>query len=86
MVEFIILAICNASFGAWMLTLGYKWEIIPRMAVNARTKLFCKMLNCQFCLTWWTNVGIALAESIGTGNWWLMLLPFVSTKIGLKLL
>lgn len=80
LVNFIIVTIIISSVAAWCLTLGYKWNVIEWVQVHAPCDLIHKMFSCQFCLSWWTCVGLSLVAVIVTCCWWYMLVPFVSTK------
>lgn len=86
MLEFMICSIVEGSLAAFVLTLGYKWDIVYALQEKAKSRLMKELTNCQFCMTFWICVALSLVASVLTGEWVLMLAPMVATKIGLKLL
>ena len=44
-------------------------------------EFFAKMFNCDFCLSFWAGVALAILLAFITGNPTLLLVPFCSTMI-----
>lgn len=82
---FIILAFVISCVSAFLLLLAAKWGLVEWMQVHGND-FFAKMANCDFCLSWWTNVVLCVAIFIVTGEHWYLLMPFVNTIITRKLI
>lgn len=82
-IEFILWSIAVAMVASFLLTLAHKWGIIEWMQVHSRYEIIYKMLNCMFCSCWWTCVVLSIILAVVMWNWWMLLIPFVSTKMAL---
>lgn len=84
--EFVAVAIIIATVDGWLLTLGYKWDIIEWLQSHAPNDLVWKMFDCQYCLSWWSGLLLSGIAALIGGCWWWLLCAFVSTKITQKLI
>jgi len=62
------------------LTLLRKWQVIEWVQVHGN-EFFAKMFNCDFCLSFWAGVALAILLAFITGDPTLLLVPFCSTMI-----
>lgn len=85
MKEFLFYMCVSASVSAFLLLLAVKWKVIEWMQVHGND-FFAKLANCDFCLSWWTNVLLAVAAFMVLGDSHLLLVPFVSTMLTRKLI
>lgn len=79
--EFLSAVILIALLASWMLTLAYKWNIIEWVQVNTHFDIINKMCQCNFCLSWWTCVGLSVSAAIAFGYGIIVVAPFFSTII-----
>lgn len=79
---YVMLAACLAAF---MLLLGKKWGIVERMQVRGN-RFFSAMAHCDFCLSWWLGVLIAVLLALLAAEWRMLLLPFFTTPLARRLL
>lgn len=86
MFEIVFASIAIASVGAWCYTLCEKWGIFMWWQMNTHFSLIEEMLSCQFCRTWWICVVLSLLTAWCIGDVWLLICPFISTKIAQKLI
>lgn len=82
LIGYIIIVSCVT---AWLLTLAKKWGVIEWAAVHSNA-FFNKMLNCDFCLSWWTAWLLTAVLLCVTGDVRTLVVPFVSTCITRRLL
>ena len=85
MTQIIGYIIIVSGAAAWLLTLAHKWRLIEWAAVHSNA-FFNEMLNCDFCLSWWTAWVLVIALFCVTGDYQLAIVPFVSTCITRRLL
>ena len=85
MKTFLFFTVVVALVAAFGLTLLRKWGVVEWVQVHGND-FFNKMFRCDFCLSWWAGVALAILLAIITGNPWLLLVPFCSTMITRKLL
>lgn len=82
---FAIYAALAACLAAFLLLLGKKWGIVERMQVRGN-RFFSAMAHCDFCLSWWLSVLIAVLLALLAAEWRLLLLPFFTTPLARRLL
>lgn len=70
---------------AFVLGLASKWGVLEWAQVHAPTEFFSKLLNCKFCLSFWTGLVISLILSLASGVGWIMFAPVCSTVIAREL-
>lgn len=70
---------------AFLLTLAKKWGIVEYVQVHGND-FFSQMFHCDFCLSFWLGVVLAVLASICTGHPQLLLVPICSTMITRALL
>lgn len=80
MEQFIYCIVIVALIAAFVLTLLRKWGVIEWVQVHGN-EFFAKMFNCDFCLSFWAGVALAILLAFITGNPALLLVPFCSTMI-----
>ena len=80
MEHFIYNIIVVALIAAFVLTLLRKWGVIEWVQIHGN-EFFAKMFNCDFCLSFWAGVALAILLAFITGNPALLLVPFCSTMI-----
>ena len=80
MEHFIYNIIVVALIAAFVLTLLRKWGVIEWVQIHGND-FFSKMFNCDFCLSFWAGVALAILLAFITGNPALLLVPFCSTMI-----
>lgn len=81
MLDFLATSVVLAMAASWVITLGYKWELIEAWQKYTHFELVNKMLGCDFCLSWWTNVVLAIAMAAIVGDYTILAAPFVGTII-----
>nr|DAW08643.1 MAG TPA: Protein of unknown function (DUF1360) [Caudoviricetes sp.] len=80
MIDFIIFTTLLACFAAFILTLLYKWGVVEWLQIHGNN-FFSQMAHCDFCMSWWVCLSLAIGASVLTGNYYLLLAPFFSTII-----
>jgi flagellar biosynthesis protein FliQ len=73
-------AVLVAMLAGWLILLLGKTGLREWGQVHA-PKLVAKMLECDFCLSWWTCLAIILLWVIATGDVRLVLGAFAATPI-----
>lgn len=64
-----------ALFSAFLVILSDKWGIRTAMQVKG-PKIISKMANCDFCICFWTSVGLAVIAAALSGDYcWIMATP-----------
>lgn len=82
---FLIYVILIALASAFVLTLAYKWGVIEWMQVHG-DKIISQMANCDFCLSFWSNVIVCMVVMFFVDDVTIGLAPLFSTMITRKLL
>lgn len=82
---FLISIILIALASAFVLTLAYKWGVIEWMQVHG-DKIISQMANCDFCLSFWSNVIVCMVVMLVVDDVTIGLAPVFSTMITRKLL
>lgn len=82
---FLISIILIALASAFVLTLAYKWGVIEWMQVYG-DKIISQMANCDFCLSFWSNVIVCMVVMLVVDDVTVGLAPLFSTMITRKLL
>lgn len=82
---FLISIILIALASAFVLTLAYKWGVIEWMQVHG-DKIISQMANCDFCLSFWSNVIVCMVVMFFVDDVTIGLAPLFSTMITRKLL
>lgn len=80
MIEFVCTAIIIALIACWVILFITKTGAREYIQVHA-PKLISQMFSCDFCLSWWLCLLLAICFSIGTGNPVIILCAFCSTPI-----
>lgn len=82
---FLISIILIALASAFVLTLAYKWGVIEWMQVHG-DKIISQMANCDFCLSFWSNIIVCMVVMLVVDDVTVGLAPLFSTMITRKLL
>lgn len=82
---FLISILLIALASAFVLTLAYKWGVIEWMQVHG-DKIISQMANCDFCLSFWSNVIVCMVVMLVVDDVTIGLAPVFSTMITRKLL
>jgi hypothetical protein len=82
---FLISIILIALASAFVLTLAYKLGVIEWMQVHG-DKIISQMANCDFCLSFWSNVIVCMVVMLVVDDVTIGLAPVFSTMITRKLL
>lgn len=80
MIDFSIMVMLSALASAFFIMLAKKWGFVEYLQVHG-SDLISKMANCDFCLSWWTNVLFAILLMVCLQDYHLIALPFFSTMI-----
>lgn len=80
MQAFLFYTVVVALVAAFGLTLLRKWQVIEWVQVHGN-EFLAKMFNCDFCLSFWVGVALAILLAFITGTPTLLLVPFCSTMI-----
>ena len=72
-----------ASFGIMFITkIGLRGIIIERCKIRIISKLF----DCDFCLSFWSNVIVCIFLAAFANDWLIVLLPILAAPITRKLI
>lgn len=80
MIQFAFYTAVVALVAAFGLTLLKKWGVIEWVQVHGN-EFFAKMFRCEFCLSFWAGVALAILLAFVTGNPLLLAVPLCSTMI-----
>lgn len=80
MIQFAFYTAVVALVAAFGLTLLKKRGCVEWVQVHGN-EFFAKMFHCDFCLSFWAGVALAILLAFVTGNPALLLVPFCSTMI-----
>lgn len=73
---------CIASF---FIVLAKKWGIVEYLQVHG-SELISEMAHCDFCLSWWACVLLAVVYGFCTGDAMFFGMPFIGTMVSRFLL
>lgn len=85
--DFLTFIAVVALLSAFILLLLAKIGMIDWFIVHG-FRLLSDLAQCQFCLSWWTNVAVTVVACLFFVDWYteILLIPFVATPITRKLL
>lgn len=83
--EFIFYTVMVALLAAFLILLITKFGLREWMQVNG-TKLISDLANCDFCLSFWVGLLLAILLALLSGDLTLMFIPICSTPLTRKLL
>lgn len=75
----------TACVAAFLLLLAYKLGIVEKMQLLG-PDIIAKMAHCDFCMSWWLSVMLAVVFMIIFKDWTFVFVPFVSTPIARRLI
>lgn len=82
----VMTALAVGSFTAWAITLAYKRGWLEKLQAKAPNDTLNQLFSCNYCLSWWLSVAVAIVLLCVTREWCMCFVPFVSTKISTLLL
>lgn len=85
MVNFICFVIVDALAATFCLILARKWGWLEWLQVHAPTEFLSKLLNCNFCTSWWVCLAISLILSVAMKDYTLLLVAPLATPITARL-
>lgn len=77
---FVFYIFVSAFAAAFLLGLLGKWGVVQWLQTHGN-RFFSAMANCNFCLSWWSGVIVAVAIAAATGEAAMLLLPFCTTML-----
>lgn len=84
-INFVCWVAVVALLTAFALGLAVKWGWLEWAQVHAPSDFIGKLLNCKFCLSFWTGLVISLILSVAVGWGWIAAVPLCSTVIAREL-
>lgn len=85
MLTFICIVLCVALAAAFVILFLDRAELRERVVATA-PKLISEMFGCDFCLSWWTCVVLAIIAALIDGEVVILLAPLFATPITRALL
>lgn len=85
MIVILMYAVFVALLAAFFLLLLRKIGVVEYIQVHGNS-FFAQMFSCDFCLSWWSGVVIAILATAISGELSILITPFISTPITRKLL
>lgn len=85
MIEYVVFIVLIALAASFIVMLLAKWGAVEWMQVHG-DNFISKMANCDFCLSFWVNVIIAILVMAFTEDRMLLFVPLFSTMITRKML
>lgn len=86
--DFLLTSVINSLVSAFIISLLRKLGVIERLQVhgiNAKrdsiNDLISRMANCDFCLSWWTNLIVCLVALAILQDPGILTIPFIATPI-----
>lgn len=80
MTQFICTAIIIALIACWLILFITKIGVREYVQVHA-PRLISQLFDCDFCLSWWICLGLAIIFSLIIGNFVLVLSAFCATPL-----
>lgn len=85
MIVILMYAVFIALIAAFFLLLLRKIGVVEYIQVHGNN-FFAQMFSCDFCLSWWSGVVIAILATAISGDLSILITPFISTPITRKML
>lgn len=83
--DYLEIILLISFLSAFIINLAKKWGYVEWLQVHG-CELISKMANCNFCLSWWTNVIFSLLAAIIMQEWQLIFAALFGTMITRQLL
>lgn len=74
-----------ALTAAFIILLLKKWGAIEWLQVHG-SNLVSQMANCDFCLSWWASLSVAIALALCIDDWRAVFVSVLATPICRKIL
>jgi len=74
-----------ALTAAFIILLLKKWGVVEWLQVHG-SNLVSQMANCDFCLSWWTSLSVAIALALCIDDWRAVFVSVLAAPICRKLL
>lgn len=74
-----------ALTAAFIILLLKKWGVVEWLQVHG-SNLVSQMANCDFCLSWWTSLSVAIALALCIDDWRAVFVSLLATPICRKIL
>lgn len=86
--DFMIATLTISLVSAFIISLLRKLGVIEQLQVHGIkskkdivNEMISRMANCDFCLSWWTNVIVSIIAIIFIQEAYVLAIPFLSTMI-----
>lgn len=81
---YLIIAVAVALVASFFLLLFKKIGIVEWLQVHG-SDLISELAHCDFCLSWWLSLIIAIIAAAIIGDWWVIATAVLATPICRKL-
>jgi len=81
---YLMIAVAVALVASFFLLLFKKIGIVEWLQVHGGD-LISELANCDFCLSWWLSLIIAIIAAAIIGDWWIIATAVLATPICRKL-
>lgn len=81
MLDFIGVIAIVALGASWIIDVAYKMGVIEYWQAHTRFDLVNEMLNCKFCLSWWTCLVLSAVMAAVYGEWICLFAAVLATNI-----
>lgn len=79
-IVFVCYVVLVAMGVKFIMTLMEKWEILAWLQAHAPNEFFHKLTTCNFCLSFWIGVCLAIPMAILV-DWHMILIPIFSSSL-----
>lgn len=86
MLDILVLGIIIGCLASWFITLSNKRGWRTTWQTNAPNDTIWHLLECDYCMSWWSSLAMSIVAAIAFGNAWLLVAAFVGTMTSKKLL
>lgn len=70
----------SALISAFVILLAKKVGAVEWVQINGN-RFFSELAHCDFCMSWWVNVYIALIAYVATADYQMFYIPFFATPL-----
>lgn len=83
-VNIVLWGVVLGCIAGWLLKLADKWDVLEWLTLNSPNDFVYRLVSCEFCRTWWTSVVLSVLLLSVACEWWVLLVPFVATGVGMR--